>query len=82
MLVSLGMIGLASCKTIEIAHDPLECLPQPETSLSDRLTDDELNSFSEEVFEVLEIHIITYQERFKTQCDLINKHNQDHKASK
>lgn len=76
------MILLASCKTIEIAHDPLECLPQPEISLVDRLTDDELNSFSGEVFEVLEIHIITYQERFNTQCNLIKKHNQNHAESK
>jgi len=76
------VIGLASCKTLEIAHDPLNCLPQPETSLVDRLTDDELNSFSDEVFTVLELHIISYQERFNTQCDLINKHNQAHEGEK
>ena len=77
------MIGLAGCSTtrLEIAHAPLDCLSQPETSLADRLTDDELNSFSDEVFQSLELHIISYQERFNTQCDLINKHNEAHKRN-
>ena len=74
------MIGLQGCKTLEIAHDPLECLPQPTKSLSDRLTDDELNSFTDNVFDQLEIHIVNYQERFNTQCKLINKHNEAHKG--
>lgn len=78
------MIGLLSCSTtrLEIAHAALDCVPQPEISLSDRLTDDELNSFTDEVFQSLEIHIITYQERLKTQCGLIIKHNEAHNDDK
>lgn len=80
ILASLVAIGLASCSTtrLEIAHAALDCVPQPETSLSDRLTDNELNSFSDEVFQSLELHMISYRERINTQCELIIKHNAAH----
>jgi len=78
--VVLGVIWLAGCsaKRLEIAHDPLECLSKPVKSLADRLSDDELLSFSDNVFNQLEEHIITYQERHNTQCELIKKHNESH----
>ncbi len=50
----------------------------PEKSLADRMSDEELNSMSDEVFNKVEIHIISYQERMNTQCEAIKKHNQLH----
>jgi hypothetical protein len=50
----------------------------PEKSLADRMSDEELNSMSDEVFNKVEIHIISYQERMNTQCEAIKKHNRLH----
>ncbi|MBL4664308.1 MAG: hypothetical protein JKY22_12325 [Flavobacteriaceae bacterium] len=34
---------------------------------------------ADNLFNGLEAHIITYQKRIKSQCDLIKKHNENHK---
>jgi hypothetical protein len=73
-----GVIALAGCSTLEIAHSDLNCVLYPEKSLADRMSDEELNSMSDEVFNKVEIHIISYQERMNTQCEAIKKHNQLH----
>ena len=79
-IVSLlvGAIGLQSCSTIEIAHSPLNCMLYPSQTLGDRLSDEELNSISDPVFDKLEKHIISYQARIDSICESINKHNELH----
>ena len=72
------MIGLTSCKTLEIAHEPLNCIDRPLKPLSDRIKLEDLSSLSDETFDGLEAHIIAYQQRIKSQCNLIKKHNQNH----
>ena len=50
----------------------------PELSLADRMSDNELNSMSDEVFNKVEAHIISYQERMNSQCAAIKEHNKLH----
>ena len=72
------LIALTSCKTIEIAHDPLRCLTAPLPSLSDNVSLSDLDSLSDESFTAIETHIVTLRTRIDVQCDLINKHNVNH----
>jgi len=50
----------------------------PSQTLGDRLSDEELNSISDPVFDKLEKHIISYQARIDSICESINKHNELH----
>ena len=78
ILIILISALLTSCSTIEIAHDPLRCLDRPLKSLSERIELSDLSSLSDKTFDGLEAHIIAYQQRIKSQCILINKHNKNH----
>lgn len=69
---------LAGCSTLEIAHAKLECLLYPELSLADRMTDEELDSFTDPVWLKTTEHIVSYQERINSICELISKHNKAH----
>lgn len=69
---------LQSCSALEIAHSDLDCVLYPELSLADRMSDEELNSITDPVFDKLEIHILSYQERMNSQCEAIKKHNRLH----
>ena len=77
-LTLVVMSALASCKTLEIAHAPLSCLGYPEMSLSDRMSYEELNSMSDDAFNQVEAHIISYQVRIDSQCEMIKHHNREH----
>ena len=73
-----AMIALASCKTLEIAHASLGCLGYPEMSLTDRMSYEELNSMSDDAFNQVEAHIISYEVRIDSQCEMIRHHNREH----
>ena len=75
-----GLTGLVSCKSIEIVHVSLECVDKPAVKLSERLTVQELTRIESNTFDKLEKHIINYQERLKSECELIKRHNQAHKS--
>lgn len=79
IVIALGLIGLVGCSTLEIAHDPLKCINRPLTKLSERMSADELNSMSDEVFDKFEIHILEHKERINSQCELTKRHNEAHK---
>ena len=72
------MISLQACSTLEIAHSDLNCMQYPSLSLADRMSDSELNSMSNEVFDKVSAHIISYQERMNSQCKAIKTHNKNH----
>ena len=78
ILISLVATGLVSCKTIELAHNPVGCIDKGLVRLSERFTDDELNSIPEDIFSTYEKHIIMYQERLNSQCELNKKHDELH----
>jgi hypothetical protein len=50
----------------------------PERTLGDRLSDEQLKSISDPVFDELEKHIISYQARIDSICESIKKHNELH----
>ena len=77
-LIVVSALMLASCKTLEIAHAPLSCLGYPEMSLTDRMSYEELNSMSDDAFNQVEAHIISYQVRIDSQCAMIKHHNREH----
>ena len=77
----IGLIALNGCKTLEIAHAPLDCIDRPIKSLSERLHAQELTELtklSDKAFDAIEAHIIAHQKRIESQCDLIKKHNDNH----
>lgn len=74
----VGVIGLQSCSSLELAHNPLNCMLYPERTLGDRLSDEQLKSISDPVFDELEKHIISYQARIDSICESIKKHNELH----
>ena len=74
----LVAIALSGCKTLELGHVDLDCVHHPETSLSDRMTDDQLDSMTDEVFDIVELTIEHHKERLKSQCKLIQKHNKNY----
>ena len=79
-LILVVLSVLTGCSTIEIAHEPLKCIDRPIKSLSERVNTDELLSLSDKTFDGIEAHIIAHKERIKSQCELINRHNEEHKG--
>lgn len=75
-----GLSALAGCSSIEIVHVDLQCVNKPTVKLSERLTAAELNRIEENTFNQLEKHIIIYQERLNSECQLIKRHNQAHNS--
>jgi len=73
------MIGLASCKTIELAHSPIGCIDKSMKRLSERFTGEELNNMPDYIFDTYEEHIIMYQERILSQCNVNKEHDRLHK---
>ena len=71
------MIGLTGCSStqLEIAHNPIGCIKDGLTRLSERFTDQELNTIPENVFDTYEEHIIMYQERILSQCEINKEHD-------
>lgn len=80
ILLIIASLTLVSCKTLEIAHEPLNCIDRPLKPLSDRIELESLASLSDETFDGLEAHIIAYQQRIKSQCELIKRHNNQHEG--
>lgn len=71
------IFSLQACTTLEIVHADLElpCMPKHGVIFNAGETD----SISEEIYSKFERIIITYKERIKTQCKLVNQHNEAHK---
>ena len=78
-MVSLVVIGLTGCSTLELAHVDVRCIPLPTMTLGDRLTDEQLDSMSDEVFDAVEVQILTYKERLRSQCEINKKHDKLHR---
>jgi hypothetical protein len=69
------VIALTSCKTIELGHAPVGCEPLPAVTLGDLLSDEQLNSMSDDVFDAVELRITALKERLRTQCEINKKHD-------
>ena len=74
-VLALSLIALQGCNILELAHDPLDCIDRPMKPLSERINLEDL-TISDETFDGLEEHIVAYQKRIESQCELINRHNE------
>lgn len=79
ILIIILSLLLSSCSTLEIAHDPLKCINQRIAPLSESLTYEEIEPLTDEAFGKIEKYIITYKKRIESQCELIKRHNNNHK---
>ncbi len=65
---------LTGCETTTLAHRALDCLQQAKYILDD----DVLANMNDIEFRMVETQVTLYQERHKSQCRAINKHNELH----
>ena len=79
ILISLGMISLSSCSTLEIAHDPIRLIDQKIPPLSTRIKSSDLSCLSDATFEELRKYIKAFKVRDESQHELAKRHNNNHK---
>lgn len=71
------MIILTGCKTIEIAHAPINCLGQPEARTG--FTYEEKAKLTDSMKLKIRTFAVTLRQRIKSQCEINKKHDQEHK---
>lgn len=71
-------ILLTACSTIEIAHEPVNCLGQPEVSHS--FTIDEKNRLTDDMKLKMRIFAVTLRQRIISQCDINKEHDELHQG--
>ena len=81
MIVAVGVINLTSCSILELAHDPLNCIDRPIPLLKTTMSFEEIEPLTDATYKKLKNYIGTYKKRIKSQCELIKKHNENHKAN-
>jgi len=64
--------ALSGCETTTLAHESLDCLDQANYILDDTV----LESMSEIEYNMVELQVLSYQERHKSLCKLIKLHNE------
>ena len=71
------MITLTACSTIEIAHNPVNCLGQPQADLN--LTQEEKNKLTDDMKLKMRRFAVTLRQRIISQCKLNKEHDELHK---
>lgn len=82
LALSLSVIGLTACKSLEIIHVPVGCIGQP--VIPDRLnfTNEEADSISDPVLDKLEERSAIIRERINSQCEINKRHDEAHQRTK
>lgn len=76
--LSLVVIVLTSCSTLENVHVDAECLGLPTARLTDKLSGEEIDNLTDSAADAIFEHIVIYQERINSQCELLERHNKAH----
>ena len=79
ILIIILSLFLSSCSTLEIAHDPLNCINQRIALLHESMTFEERMTIPDPAFAKIEKYITKYKKRIESQCELIKRHNNNHK---
>lgn len=74
--MTLIACSLTACSSVEVVHADLNlpCVPEHGVSFYDGETD----VMSDALYGKFRKIIITYKERIKTQCKLVEMHNEEH----
>ena len=74
--MAIFAMSLMGCSAIELAHEPVDCLGQPQVSLN--LTRDEANLFTDDMRLKMRKFAVTLRERINTQCNINKEHDELH----
>lgn len=69
------LVNLTACSTIEIIHEPVGCLGQPNLP---EFTEEELLPLSEQTFNKVLNMAIIYNSRIESQCEINEAHDEIH----
>ena len=78
MTLSLGLIVLTACSTVEIVHSPVGCLGQPVFADDKQFTHEDIQSISLETEAKIRYRMAMLRERIATQCAINKKHDELH----
>lgn len=73
LLMILTVCSLSACSTVELIHEPVDCLGQPKVSLG--LTQEEFNGLDKSTIDKIVIFGKTLRARIDFQCELNRFHD-------